>query len=575
MTSQPDERRSPGAVNGVTALKRTAGLGTSQVLRGADRRTPLRRIMRSWGLGTVLVAVLAAAPVTFGPETSQAARTRPSALAGSWYPGGRAELVAAAHLLMRVPDGPALPAKPVALVVPHAGWNYSGLAAGTAFGLLKPGEFERVVVVGPSHESAFQGYALDDASAWRTPLGDIPLCDGALATLQGADARVVPGVGDREHSVEIELPFLQAALGRFCLVPVVVGNTDEPVERRFAERLAKLADERTLFVFSSDFSHYGPRFDYHPFGALSPEVRQKIREMNDRAAGLLAGIDAKGFRAYLDETGNTICGRNGLATMLELLPKIAPHARGVLLAHYASSDIPGMKDDSSVSYVAMGFLREVPPGASFGSPVLGFPQLEDAPPETPSLAPEDGRRLVRIARAALTTHFFEKDDLDRELSAWPRGRERERAQGVFVTLNRTDPDEVRTKGRLRGCIGQPEPRFPLYYGTVQAALDAALHDPRFEPVTAAELSRLEIEVTVLSPRKPVASWHEIKLGTHGIVLEKGGKGALFLPQVAPEQGWTLEQTLEALSEKAGLPPDGWKEGARFSVFTGQVFEEHR
>ena len=110
---------------------------------------------------------------------------------------------------------------------------------------------------------------------------------------------------------------------------------------------------------------------------------------------------------------------------------------------------------------------------------------------------------------------------------------------------------------------------------MQAALDAALRDPRFEPVAAAELSRLEVEVTVLSPRKPVASWRDIRLGTHGIVLQKGDKAALFLPQVAPEQGWTLEQTLTALSEKAGLPPDGWKDGARFSVFTGQVFEEHR
>ncbi len=533
------------------------------------------RLMRSWGLATALVAVLAAAPVTFGPEASRAVRTRAPALAGSWYPEGRAELVAAAHLLMRVPDGPALPAKPVALVVPHAGWNYSGFAAGTAFQLLKPGDFERVVVVGPSHQSAFRGYALDDATAYRTPMGDIPLCDGVLATLQGNDARVVPGAGDREHSVEIELPFLQAALGRFCLVPVVVGETDEAIERGFAERLAKLEDGRTLFVFSSDFSHYGPRFDYQTLGTLSPEVRGKIRTMNDRAAALLGGVDAKGFRAYLDETRNTICGRNGLVTMLELLPRIAPQARGVTLAHYASGDIPGIQDDSSVSYVAMAFLRETSPGASFGPPVLGPPRLQDAPPDTPSLAAEDGRHLVRLARAALTTHFLEKDDLGRELSGWPRGRERERAQGVFVTLNRTDPDEMRTKGRLRGCIGQPEPSFPLYYGTVRAALDAALHDPRFEAVTAGELSRLEIEVTVLSPRTPVASWREIKLGTHGIVLHKGDKAALFLPQVAPEQGWTLEQTLEALSEKAGLPPDGWKEGARFSVFTGQAFEEHK
>jgi AmmeMemoRadiSam system protein B/AmmeMemoRadiSam system protein A len=533
------------------------------------------RLMRSWGLATALVAALAAAPVTFGPEPSRAARTRPSALAGSWYPEGRAHLVAGAHFLMRLAgSAPVLPARLVALVVPHAGWSYSGLAAAAAFRLLKPGDFDRVVVVAPSHQGSFRGYALDDATAYRTPIGDVVLCDGVLPVLQGSDAGAVAGVTEREHAVEIELPFLQAALGRFCLVPVLVGDTDETVERSFAERLARLDDGRTLFVFSSDFAHYGPRFDYQPFGSLSPPVREKIRTMNERGADLIARVDARGFRAYLGETGNTICGRHGLSTMLELLPRIAPRARAVLLAHYASADLPGMNDDSSVSYVAMALLREAPEGASFAPPLVRLPQLADAPPETPALAPEEGVRLVRIARAALTTHFLERDDLGPELAAWPTGPERERRQGVFVTLNRKDPDEIRTRGRLRGCIGQPEPTFPLYYGTVQAALDAALRDPRFEPVSAAELGRLEIEVTVLSPRRPVASWRDIRLGTHGIVLQKGGKIALFLPQVAPEQGWTIEQTLTALSEKAGLPPDGWKEGASFSVFTGQAFEEH-
>jgi MEMO1 family protein len=535
-----------------------------------------KRLKRAWTPAAALLAVIVAAPVAFGPEPSWAARTRPPALAGSWYPEGRAHLVAGAHFLMRLAAGaPAVPAKPVALVVPHAGWSFSGFAAGAAFRLLKPGDFDRVVVVAPSHHGSFRGYALDDAGAYRTPLGDVPLCEGALAALEGEGARVVAGVGDREHAVEIELPFLQAALGRLCLVPVLVGDTDAALERAFAARLASLDDGRTLFVFSSDFSHYGPRFDFKPFGAVSPAVQQKVRAMNDRAAVLLASVDAKGFRGYLRETGNTICGRNGLATMLELIPAVAPHARAVPLAHYASGDLPGMQDDSSVSYVAMAFLRESPADARFGPPLVALPRLDEAPPHTPALDSEEGRRLVRLARAALATHFFGREDLGRELAAWPTGPERERRQGVFVTLNRTDPDEIRAKGRLRGCIGQPEPSFPLYYGTVQAALDAALRDSRFEPVTAAEVPRLEVEVTVLSPRRPVASWREIQLGTHGIVLQKEDKAALFLPQVAGEQGWTLEQTLTALSEKAGLPSDGWKDGARFSVFTGQVLGEDR
>jgi hypothetical protein len=543
----------------------------------------MTRLGRSLGLATVrvvvlvaaLVAALAAAPVTFGPEPSRAARTRPPALAGSWYPEGRAHLVAGAHFLMRLAaTAPSPPGRPAVLVVPHAGWSYSGLAAATAFRLLKPGDFERVVVVAPSHHGAFRGYALDDATAYRTPLGDVPVCEGALAALDGGEARVVAGVAEKEHAVEIELPFLQAALGRFCLVPVLAGDTDEGLERAFAARLATLDDGRTLFVFSSDFAHYGPRFDYQPFGPLSPAVLEKVRAMDDEGANLLARKDGPAFRAYLARTGNTICGRHGLATMLELVPRIAPKSVAVPLAHYASGDLPGTRDDSSVSYVAVAFLREAPANTAFGPPLVALPRLEDAPVGTPSLSPEEGAKLVRLARAALVTHFFEKDDLGRELAAWPAGPGRETRQGVFVTLNRKDPAEIRDRGRLRGCIGQPEPTYPLYYGTVLAGLDAALRDSRFEPVTAAELGRLAVEVTVLSPRAPIESWRDIRLGTHGIVLQKGDKAALFLPQVPKERGWSLEETLAALAEKAGLPPDGWKEGARFAVFTGQVFEEN-
>ncbi len=523
-------------------------------------------------VGYALALVFAAAPSTFAPEPRATPRVRPPALAGGWYPEGRAALTAAAHLMMRTATvEETAPVRPVALVVPHAGWSYSGPVAGAAFRLLKPGDFDRVVVMGPSHYEGFRGYALDDMSAYRTPIGDVPLCDGVLATLHARDARPRPTATGPEHSVEIELPFLQAALDRFCLVPVVVGSTTPDDERAFAERLAQLDDGRTLFVFSSDFAHYGRRFDYQPFGRLSEGTREKIRELNGRAISVLSRIDAVGFRNYLHRTGNTICGRNALKTMLELLRRIAPKATALTLAHYASADIAGMRDDSSVSYVAMAFLR-APSGAAI-TPLVAPPQFHDPPSDKPALSAEMGVRLVRLARAALRTELQGANDLQRELAAFPRGREHER-QGVFVTLNRTDPAEIRKHGRLRGCIGQPEPTFPLAYETVRAALDAAFRDSRFQAVTAAELPRLAVEVTVLSPRRLIPSYHAIRAGTHGVVLEKHGRSALFLPQVASEQGWSVEQMLGALAQKAGLPTDAWRQGARLSVFTGQVFEEH-
>jgi AmmeMemoRadiSam system protein B/AmmeMemoRadiSam system protein A len=538
-----------------------------------------RRVVRSWGPATVLVVAFTAAPAPSGSDVLKTGHTRPAALAGSWYPSGRASLLSAAHFLMRAAAGAPTPtARPIALVVPHAGWDYSGIAAATAFRLLHRGDFERVVVLAPSHHGRFRGYALDDATAYRTPLGEVPVCAEAMSALASDVARFVSGVTEPEHAVEIELPFLQASLGSFSLVPILVGDTDADIQAAFAERLAALDDGRTLYVFSSDFTHYGPRYGFSPFGALSPETRERIRTMNERAIALLSSGDTKGFRAYLRETGNTICGRHGLATMLELLSRIAPRAGGTLLAHYASADVPGLEDTSSVTYVSLAFARPGEPATNrvasgAGTPLVAIPRLPMVTADAPPIDPALGDRLVHLARAALRSQLAGGDDLDKALREWPRGAEYERLQGVFVTLSRTDPDEIRRYGRLRGCIGQPEPRFPLYYGTVQAALDAALGDPRFDPVTASELERLAVEVTVLSRQRPVGSWRDIEIGTDGIVLQKGDRAALFLPQVAAQNGWSIEETLTALSRKAGLPPDGWKEGASFSVFTGQVFEE--
>jgi AmmeMemoRadiSam system protein B/AmmeMemoRadiSam system protein A len=531
---------------------------------------------KGWPLAGSLFAagLVAASLATPAPpaETAPVKPVRPSALAGSWYPAETALVRVEVYRMLRAAAAaPALKAKPLALVTPHAGWRFSGAAAATAFHLLHPGDFRRVVVVAPSHQGAFDGFSLDDASAYETPLGNVPLCsDASSLLLDGPLVRNVEHVSDGEHAIEIELPFLQSSLGRFCLVPILAGRTSPQSERDLASRLAKLDDGDTLFVFSSDFTHYGPRYGYVPFGPSATAARQRIRELDRRAIDRLTSVDAAGFRAYLDETRNTICGRSGLGVLLELLPRIANDAKATILDYYASADIPGFQDDSSVSYVALAFARKESSAAkALAAPPAYATVAVDAPP----LAAEAGRKLVRLARATLRTQLAGAADLGEALAALPATPQMERLQGVFVTLNRTDPSEIQTQGRLRGCIGQVFPVYPLFQAVVEAAVAAAIHDTRFPPVTAAELGRIEVEVTVLSPPKPIGSWQEIELGTDGIVLEKDGRKALFLPQVPGEQGWSLEQTLTALSRKAGLPPDAWREGAHISVFNGQVFKE--
>ncbi len=503
-----------------------------------------------------------------------AGRIRPPAIAGSWYPARRCLVSAEVDRMVRAAsEAPAITARPIALVVPHAGWRFSGVAAAAAFRILRPGDFDRVVVVGPSHRGRFEGFSVPEVEAYRTPVGNVPLCHEALKQLNdGKLVRPVAGVHAREHSIEIELPFLLERLDRFCLVPILAGQTDAAMKRALAEKLSTLHDGRTLFVFSTDFTHYGPQYGYAPYGASAKEARRKIRELDTRALSYFSPPNAAGFREFLEETSATICGREGLGVMLELLPRIAPEARAVELAHYASIDIPGIRSDSSVTYVALAYVKEdAPVSRPMGAPAPHPPCPHDAP----GLEADLGRKLLRVARATLRTELEGTDDLRRALRELPSSSHDElgRLQAAFVTLRRTDPGEIARKGRMRGCIGQTKPTYPLPEAVVIAAARAALEDPRFPPVEAEELSGLSVEVTVLSPPRPAASWKEIELGRHGIILEKDGRRSVFLPHVAIEKGWSLEETLAHLSVKAGLPMDAWREGASFAVFDGQKFEE--
>jgi AmmeMemoRadiSam system protein A len=308
--------------------------------------------------------------------------------------------------------------------------------------------------------------------------------------------------------------------------------------------------------------HYGPGYGYTPFGRTAKLARARILALERRAISLLTQPDAAGFRRLLAETSATICGRRGLSVMLELMPRIAPRTRGVLLAHYASSDLPDSDGTDGVWYVALAYARATGKGAPLGAPRNPVACNAGSAP----LAAAMGKKLVRIARATLETELRETDDLKRELESPPFSSELSRLQAVFVTL--------RLRGALRGCVGQLTPQYPLAEAVVRAARNAALRDGRFAAVTPDQVDTLSVEVTALTPLTPVTSWHEIALGRHGILLRHGRRRAVFLPQVPGEQGWTLQQTLDALSRKAGLPAAAWRTPeASFLVFTGQPFRE--
>lgn len=184
---------------------------------------------------------------------------------------------------------------------------------------------------------------------------------------------------------------------------------------------------------------------------------------------------------------------------------------------------------------------------------------------TSSFSPAEQQTLLRLARQALLFYFQRHRRPAAEecgIAISPAMREE---RGVFVTLH--------LGGELRGCIGEIIPRRPLYLAVIDQAINAAVNDPRFLPLTAAELPLVQLEISVLSRPRPIGSWQEIAVGRHGVLLEKGGHSSVFLPQVAPEQGWNREEMLDHLACKAGLSPEAWRQGAHFQVFEAQVFGE--
>ena len=486
--------------------------------------------------------------VTFSEPKRQVLR---SEIAGSWYSAQPAALQAELAGYIAAAQ-PAPLTNICALVLPHAGYQYSGGVAAHGSKLLQGKTFSRVIVMGPSHRVYLQnGIAVPgDFTHLATPLGEIPLDTEALAQLRRQPFVNTAAFGHGEHSVEIELPLLQLALGEFKLVPIIVGQLDEPTMRQIAGVLRSLVDEKTLVVVSSDFTHYGPNYGYMPFRT---NVEANLRKLDMGAYETIAAKDLDAFRGYCEKTGATICGHDPIGLLLAMLPKKAE----VQLVKYDTSGRITGDFANSVSYLciaATGVWERSQPATI-------------AEKKTEPLSDADKKALLRLARGMIehklkTGRRATPEDLG--ITITPAMKQ---VFGAFVTLHEN--------GDLRGCIGEIFPRRPLFEAVMDQALNSAFDDPRFSPVVAAEVPKLHVEISALTPPVPVNSWRDIVIGKHGMVLSKQGRSAVFLPQVAPEEGWDIATTLTHLSMKAGLPADAWKEGASYLVFEAIVFHEEK
>lgn len=473
-----------------------------------------------------------------------------SPLAGTWYSADADSLRAGIEGdLEAAANTPPLPAVQ-ALLLPHAGYRWSGPTAACAVRQVRGRHYERVLVIGPSHYADLENCAsLPAFTHLRTPLGQVPV-DLAFVERLRLEPLFIdhPGASQPEHSVQIQVPLLQVALDAFALVPIVVGRLDARTADHMGRILAAMVDERTLVVASSDFTHYGSRYSYVPFAPSQDGLRRLDMGAFDR----IRNKDLAGFLQYCDTTGATICGRDAIAVLLAMLP---PEARFEPLAYTTSGQLTG-DFSNSVSYLAAAVVGSWPRAAPAPTALTA--------PSAP-LSAQDEKALLALARATLEYAFAHRRVPEGQELGVPISPAMRQIRGAFVTL--------KSAGQLRGCVGEIQPARPLYRAVVAQAIHAAFGDRRFAPVQAAELPQLVLEISVLTPPRSVPSWRQIVIGRDGIVLQKDGRSAVFLPQVAGEQGWDLEQTLSQLAAKAGLPPDAWKAGAHFLVFQATVFGE--
>jgi len=470
---------------------------------------------------------------------------RQAFVAGGFYPADPKTLSTMiddmlAHASPTAINGPIL-----AVVAPHAGYQFSGPVAAYTYAALKGRKFSRVVVIAPSHYEAFDFTSVYDGDAYATPLGVVPV-DKAFAkqlvhmspTIKFSSQGHTPTKDGAEHAIEVELPWLQRVLGDFELVPIVMGDQSYESSRALGVALAKLIHgndnyKDTLILASSDLSHY------HPYDEA---VKIDHKTLDAMQAWDYLSM-SRNFEARIWEA----CGGAPIVAAMVAAERMG--ANQALVLKYANSGDTTGDHSRVVGYSADVFLKT---------------QNAKATEAQFSLNGDEKNELLALARKSVEYAVREKKAYEPTASA---SEVLNQERGAFVTL--------RKAGELRGCIGYTAAEKPLYLTVRDTATLAALRDTRFQPVSASELPQIDYEVSVLSPLRRVLDVRQIKVGQHGLLMKNGAYEGLLLPQVPVEERWDRQRFLEETCAKAGMRSDCWKdENTDIFMFTAVVFGEN-
>ena len=426
-----------------------------------------------------------------------------------------------------------------ALIVPHAGYYFSGNVAASAYARLDPErQYKRVFLLGPSHHEWLDGASVNtEVDYYATPIGEVRVDRETALKLTATDSvfSYQPKAHDREHCLEVQLPFLQRRLKVVPpIVPIVISTNDFGKLKLMAEALKPYFTDDNLFIVSSDFSHYP---SYGDACAVDAKTGKAVESGN--VEQFIATIEANAHSG-IRNLATSACGEFAIITLMLMLDS---QYQVKHIMYQNSGDIDDHDPSRVVGYHSFSILRGV---------ANGF-----------SLNDEEKRILKKIAYESIKDSLEGKRIAVANSELYTQNSALKEKCGAFVSLHK--------HGRLRGCIGHFGEDVPLHEVVAEMARAAAFEDPRFMPVTRDELDDLDIEISVLTPMRRIQSLDEFHLHKHGIYIRKGRRSGTFLPQVADEVNWTKEEFVGHCSQdKAGLGWDGWRDAELF-VYEAIVF----
>ncbi|MGD2246122.1 MAG: AmmeMemoRadiSam system protein B [Candidatus Aminicenantes bacterium] len=418
------------------------------------------------------------------------------------------------------------PGEILALIAPHAGYVYSGQVAAHSYSLVQGKKYRAVVIIGPSHRYRFDGCSIYPKGAYQTPLGNVEVDEELASELAEASGfGYVPQAHKQEHSLEVQIPFIQKTLPQAKIVPIVMGYQSRKTITSLAQALSMiLPGKNALVIASTDLSHFFPK--------------QKANKTDSDTITLIQSFKTETLIRKLRRGENIMCGGSPVVTTL--LYAQSQEEAGIEILDYADSSDAGAPQSQVVGYLAAALYRKN----------LSLPFR---------LSEEEKKELLQLAGSAIDLFIREKKIIEYTTQD-PNLLSK---KGAFVTLKKN--------GRLRGCIGFTNPVFPLYESVIRAAIYAACRDSRFLPVSDDELEELEIEISVLTTPQKVHNPQLIEVGRHGLIISKGDNKGLLLPQVPVENNWSREEYLAQACLKAGLSKNSWKAGAEIFIFEAIVF----